>query len=70
MIVPPVGLGCIAEILYTNDIEFEIIDFSLGYNVGYLVNTIERYKPKTAAISILTFRYKHLYTIFERIKHS
>ncbi len=69
-IAPPVGLGYVAEILKANDIEYEIIDFGLGYDINYLMNELERFKPEAVGMSMMTFRYKHLYTIFEQIKSS
>lgn len=64
----PVGLGIIAEMLKLDGIDYEVVDLGLGYDSDYLLQKIKKYRPDAVGISMMTFRYKHLYSTLEMLK--
>ena len=67
---PPIGLGIIGEMLKLNGVDYEVVDLGLGYDVNYLHQRIKDYQPDAVAISMMTYRYKFIYSILEKIKES
>ena len=67
---PPVGLGIIGEMLKLSGVDYEMVDLGLGYEMNYLNLRIKEYQPDAVAISMMTFRYKYMYCILEKIKES
>ncbi|MGB7533079.1 MAG: radical SAM protein [Halobacteriota archaeon] len=68
--VPPIGLGIIGEMLKLSGVDYEVIDLGLGYDMNYLNQRIKDYQPDAVGISMMTFRYKYMYSILEKIKES
>ena len=66
---PPIGLGYVAEMLRLHGIEYEVVDLGLGYSIKELLQIIDDYRPDAAAISLMTFRYKHHYSVIEEIRN-
>jgi radical SAM superfamily enzyme YgiQ (UPF0313 family) len=64
----PTGLGYIAEALHNNNIKYEIIDMSLGYNFKDLKRKIKQFLPDLICISMMTYMYKYNYRFIEKIK--
>lgn len=67
---PSIGLGIIAEMLKLSGIDYEVVDLGLEYDMNYLNQRIKGYLPDAVGISMMTFRYKYLYSILEKIKKS
>lgn len=67
---PPVGLGIIGEMLKLSGVDYEVVDLGLGYDMNYLNQRIKDYQPDAVGISMMTFRYKYMYSILEKIKES
>ena len=68
--LPPIGVGIIGEMLKLGGVDYEVVDLGLGYGVNYLNQRIKDYQPDAVGISMMTFRYKYLYSILEKIKES
>jgi radical SAM superfamily enzyme YgiQ (UPF0313 family) len=63
-----VGYGYLSEVLKKEDIEHEILDMRLGYDLKYLVKKIKDYQPDLFGITSMTFRHDIVYDIINRIK--
>lgn len=66
--VLPTGLGYLAETLKTNDIDYDVLDMALGYNLGQLKRRIREYRPDLIGFSMMTYRYKNIYRIIAEVK--
>ena len=64
----PVGLGFISEILSRNRIEHKVFDFGLEGGYKRLKEFILSYSPNFIGYSLMSFRYKHNYSILEALK--
>ncbi|MCK4830859.1 cobalamin-dependent protein, partial [bacterium] len=64
----PIGLGIIGEMLKLSSVDYRVVDLGLGYDINYLNQRIKDYQPDAVAISMMTFRYKYMYSILEKIK--
>ncbi|MFA5778960.1 MAG: radical SAM protein [Elusimicrobiota bacterium] len=62
------GLGYIAEFLKYNNIEYDILDMSLGYKEKNLLDRIEKFKPDLIGITLMTYHYLENYGKINRIK--
>lgn len=65
---PPIGLGIIGEMLKLSGVDYEVVDLGLGYDWNYLEQRIKNYQPDGVAISMMTFRYKYIYSVLKKIK--
>jgi len=65
---PEPGLGYMAEILEANNIEYDVLDMSLGYDVKALLERIGEFKPDLVGMAMKTFSYKHTYEVIKEIK--
>lgn len=68
--VPPIGLGIIGEMFKLSGVDYEVVDLGLGYDINYLNQRIKDYQADGVAVSMMTFRYKYIYSILEKIKES
>lgn len=64
----PVGLGYISETLFMNNIEHEIFDLGLGGGYRKLSKLVSSYFPDFIGYSMMSFRYKHNYSILDALK--
>jgi len=62
------GVGYISESLTRAKIDNTVFDMELGYSISDLIKRIESFKPDLVAIRMMTFRYKHNYSILQKIK--
>ncbi|MFH1541436.1 MAG: radical SAM protein [Elusimicrobiota bacterium] len=62
------GLGYIAEFLKYNNIEYDILDMSLGYKENDLYKKIENFRPDLIGISLMTYRYLESYEKINGLK--
>lgn len=67
-LLPPAGLGYLAQVLEKNDITYEVLDINLGHNFKYLKNKIYEFHPNLIAISMMTFMHKSTYEFIKNIK--
>lgn len=66
--LPAIGLGIISEILTRSGVDNEVVDLGLGYEQQFLHNRISNYQPDALGLSMMTFKYKHIYAILEQLK--
>jgi len=66
----PIGLGIIGEMVELEGVDYEMVDLGLGYNLNYLNQRIKDYRPSALGISMMTFKYKHMYSLLEKIKEN
>lgn len=64
----PIGLGYIAQALSDANIDYDVINMSLGYNISVLKSKIKKFKPDLIGISMMTLLYKKLYEFINYIK--
>lgn len=65
----PVGLGYIAEALYSNEIDYDVYDMGLSdHNTKGLFKKIEGYEPDLIGITLMTMHYKYHYEAINEIK--
>jgi len=64
----PVGLGYLSETLSKNGIEHKIFDLNLGGGYEKLKKTVSSYGPDIIGYSMMSFRYKHNYSILNALK--
>lgn len=64
----PAGLGYIAEVLYGNHIEYNVLDMGLGYTEEDVIREIKQYEPQLLAIQLMTYRHKKSYRLLNIIK--
>lgn len=64
----PVGLGYISEALSNNGIDHKVFDLGTGGGYRKLRRLISSYDPHLIGYSLMSFRYKHNYSIFNALK--
>jgi len=67
-ILPPAGLGYIAEALNNAGVSSEVLDMNLHYDFADLCRKIVEFKPDLIGFSIMTFGHKELYRIINETK--
>lgn len=65
---PPIGLGILGEMLNQCGAEYTVVDLGLGYDMPYLLGRIADFQPDAVAISMMTYKYTHLYSVLDQIK--
>lgn len=64
----PTGLGYISESLSTEGIEHKVFDMGLGGGYKRLRKCALSYKPDIIGYSLMSFRYKHNYSVLQTLK--
>lgn len=64
----PAGVGCIAQALYDNSIEYEYVDMRIGYTWRYLRRKALAFQPDLIGFSMITVGYKTSYKIISDLK--
>ncbi|MBP7087897.1 MAG: radical SAM protein [Candidatus Omnitrophica bacterium] len=65
---PPVGLGYIASMLDTNNIEYQVCDMNLGYPLPWLIKQINYFKPDLVAFTTHSLlQHKVIYSLINKI---
>ncbi len=65
---PPAGLGYIAQVLYENDIDYDVFDMQLGYSHKQLFRKIADFEPDLIGFSLVSIGYKLSYSLIEKVK--
>ncbi|MBU1625755.1 B12-binding domain-containing radical SAM protein [bacterium] len=65
---PQPGVGYLAQILYENDIEYDVFDMRLGYKPAVLIKRIKNFSPDLVGISMRTPLYRKQYEIIGEIR--
>lgn len=64
----PAGLGYLAQSLKANNIEYQILDMSLGYTYKDLEKRISQFQPQLLAISSMSYMLADTYQAIARLK--
>jgi radical SAM superfamily enzyme YgiQ (UPF0313 family) len=64
----PAGIGCIAQALHDNCIEYEYVDMRIGTTWRHLRKKALMFKPNLIGISMITVGYKTTYKIISDLK--
>lgn len=64
----PAGVGCIAQALYDNSIEYNYVDMRIGYTWRHLHKKALAFKPDLIGFSMITVGYKTAYKIISDLK--
>lgn len=67
---PLAGLGYIAESLKNNGFTVNVVDMNLQCNYSYLRRKIDNFKPHIIGFTAMTFGYRDLYSMIDKIKQS
>lgn len=65
---PSLGLGYISEALKSENVEYKVFDMGLGYSLKDLLQYTLDFKPDILAVTMMTFRYKYIYSILDSFK--
>lgn len=65
---PPASLGYLSQYLLAKDLDYDVLDMTLGYSYGDLKKTVRRKKPGLIGASLFTFQYQRSYDYLNRIK--
>ena len=65
---PPVGLGYLSESLLNADIEHDVLDMMLGYDLSHLINIIRKGRYDLVGFSLYTFQYATAYRLIAAVK--
>jgi len=68
-IVPHTGQAYIAETLFQEGIEYDVIDMNLGYNMADLLKRIRDFRPDLVGMSLLSMEYRKFYQMLSEIKN-
>ena len=64
----PAGIGCVAQALYDNSIEYDYVDMRIGYTWRHLRRKAFAFKPDLIGFSMITVGYKTAYKIISDLK--
>lgn len=64
----PASLGYLAQVLYDNEIEYDIFDMQLGYSRKKLFQKITNFKPELIGFSLVSLGYKRSYNLIVKVK--
>lgn len=67
-ILPHTGQAYIAETLYEQGIEYDVLDMNLGYKMPDLLKKIRHFRPDLVGMSLLSMEYRKFYQMLTEIK--
>jgi len=67
-VTPHIGQGFLAETLYHNGIEYDVLDMNLGYGLKRLHQKLDHFGPDLVGMSLISMDYKRLYGLLDEIK--
>jgi len=65
---PPQNLGYLAQALFENNIEYDVIDMRLGYKLKHLFKKIDEFKPDLVGVTMVSLEYKRSYQLITDIR--
>jgi len=68
-VVPHTGQAYIAETLFQEGIEYEVLDMNLGHNMAELLKRIRDFHPDLVGMSLLSQEYRKFYQMLSEIKN-
>ena len=67
-LTPHIGQAYLAQTLLENEIEYDILDMNLGYDLKDINQKIENFRPDLLGMSLISFEYKRFYELLSTIK--
>jgi radical SAM superfamily enzyme YgiQ (UPF0313 family) len=67
-VVPHTGQAYIAQTLFQEGIEYDVLDMNLGYNMADLMNRIRDFRPDLVGMSLLSQEYRKFYLMLSEVK--
>ena len=67
-VVPHTGQAYIAETLFQEGIEYDVLDMNLGYTTADLLKRIGDFRPDLLGMSLLSMEYRKFYQILSEVK--
>jgi len=67
-VVPHTGQAYIAETLFQEGIDYDILDMNLGYKTADLMKRIQEFRPDLVGMSLISQEYKKFYQLLSEIK--
>jgi radical SAM superfamily enzyme YgiQ (UPF0313 family) len=68
-VVPHTGQAYIAETLFQEGIEYDVLDMNLGYKTSDLLKRIRDFRPDLVGMSLLSMEYRKFYQMLAEIKN-
>jgi len=65
---PPVGLGYVAESLRQAGVSYRVVDLGLDNDLKQVEGIAADFRPDVAAVSQMTYMYRHTYEVLRRIR--
>ena len=65
---PPQNLGYLAQALLESEIDYDILDMRLGYNMKHLQKKIALFSPELIGVTMVSLEYKKTYDLISYIK--
>ena len=67
-IVPHTGQAYIAQTLFEEGIEYDVLDMNLGHNAANLMKRIRDFRPDLVGMSLLSMEYRKFYHLLSEVK--
>lgn len=67
-LTPTIGQGYLAQTLQKNNIDYDILDMSLGYHFRHLRKKLDEFQPDLVGLSLITMDYRRLYNMLQEVK--
>jgi radical SAM superfamily enzyme YgiQ (UPF0313 family) len=67
-VVPHTGQAYIAQTLFQEEIEYDVVDMNLGYNTADLMKRIRKFRPDLVGMSLISQEYRKFYQLISEIK--
>ncbi len=67
-VVPQTGLAYIAQTLFEEGIEYDVLDMNLGHNMAGLIKRIREFRPDLVGMSMISQEYRKFYQILSDVK--
>ena len=64
----PSGLGYVAQSLWVNSIEYDVLDLRFGRRLEDLERRIKSFRPDLIGFSLVTLEYKRSYQLISEVK--
>jgi len=67
-LTPHIGQAYLAQTLFENGIEYDVMDMNLGYGFKHLKQKIEDFRPDLIGMSLISLEHKKYYSMLMEIK--
>ncbi|MFA6609977.1 MAG: radical SAM protein [Candidatus Omnitrophota bacterium] len=65
---PPIGLGCLAEMLSEQGVPVTVVDMGLDHPLEHVLNTIKEKGIDLIGVSLISYSYRAIYAMIDQIK--